>query len=354
MRKLAVILWVVAAGTLGFSAIGRADSREPAKITIKLATMAPKGHVLARHAEAFIDEIRVATDNEVGAKVYWGGVQGDDANVLRKIRFGQLHGGFFIGAGLGNIVPEVRVTEIPYVFNLDEEVAFVRSKLEGRMNALFEKKGFVVLGWTNVGFVYNFSKIPIRSINTLRKQKCWVDVNDPLAKAIYQAMGITPVPLSLGDVLTAVSANLIDTAPNTPFGAVAFRYFSKFRYMSDFPISNIIGADVISKKIWDKISPQSQRKIKELVVGYSIQRNQALLKTNAVSVELLKQSGIQIVHVDPLENPEDVGFLVRAGKKAREGQVGVLYPQELLDETLTLLDEYRRANNIESNYSFIK
>jgi TRAP-type C4-dicarboxylate transport system substrate-binding protein len=339
------------AGHAGAAEVGQ---QEPAKITLKLATMAPKGHVLSKHAEAFIKQIRQATNNEVNARVYWGGIQGDDANVLRKIRFGQLHGGFFIGAGLGLIVSDVRVTEIPYVFNLDSEVAYVRDKLSDQMNVLFEENGFVVLAWTNVGFVYNFSKIPIRSVETLRQQRCWVDVNDPLAKAVYRAMGITPVQLAMGDVLTAVSANLIDTAPNTPFGALAFRYYTKFNYMSDFPVANIVGADVISKKIWDQISPTSQKIIKRLVVDYNEKRNEELIKTNAKSIELLKKAGIEIVHVEPSQRPDDVAFLKKTGKRVRESQVGILYSRELLDQTLALLEEFRRKNNINIKYSFIE
>lgn len=353
---LLVLFWLVVSLCAGFSGQGMpgAAAGEKPKVVIKLATMAPQGHVLTKHAEEFIAQVNKETHNEVKVKIYWGGVQGDDNQALRKIRFGQLHGGFFIGNGLGQIVPEVRVTELPYLFNLDEEVAYVRSQLDERMRKLFAEKGFIVLGWTNVGFVYNFSKIPIRSIETLRQQKCWVDNNDPLAEAIYHAMGITPVPLSLSDVLTAVTANLIDTAPCTPFGALAFRFQSKFKYMSDFPVSNVIGADIVTKKVWDRITPESRRKIMDLVKDYSAERNRELIETNAKSIELLKKAGIEIVHVDPAEKPEEVAFLQEAGQKVREGQVGKLYSRELLDTTMALLEKYRREHNIESRISFIK
>lgn len=313
-----------------------------AKVVLKMATIAPKGSNVANAFEGLATQIREKTSGEVGFKIYWGGVQGDEKDVIRKIKLGQLHGGGFMGPGLGLIVPQVRVTEIPYVFRNYEEVAYVRSRLSGEMTKQFEEKGFVVLGWMDLGFIYTFSKVPLLSLDIARKQKWWTMEGEPIGQAIYQALGISPISLSISDVATSLSTNMIDVANSTPYGAVAFQWYSRFKYMSAYPSSNILGATIVTKKMWDRISPQSQK----IVLDVARKQHETIVKAtryeDAKSLELLKKSGIAIVPLDA-EN-KDMQFVFEASKKARESLVGKLYSKELLDRTLALITEYRRAH----------
>ena len=239
-------------------------AEQEAKVVIKMASIAPQGTNIANIMEELGKQVWEKTNHEVAFKIYWGGVQGDEKDVLRKMRLGQLQGGGFIGATLGTIVPKVRVTEIPYVFWNSGEVDYVRSKLEEQMTKLFAEKGFVVLGWMDLGFVYSFSKVPIVSLEVARKQKWWTLEGEPMGRAMFDALDISPISLSVSDVATALSTNLIDCAPSTPFGAVAFRWYTKFKYMYGLPSNSILGATLINKDIWDKISPGSQKIILDI------------------------------------------------------------------------------------------
>ena len=337
MKRIIFTLLIVVIGS-GFS-YDTSDAKERAKVTIKIATIAPIKSNIMKIMEEFRTAVSRATNNEVDFKIYYGGVQGDDGDVLRKIRLGQLHGGSFTGFALGRIAPQVRVTEIPFVFRNTDEVAYVRAKLEDTMSKHFEDAGYVVFGWHDLGFVYLFSRYPITSIDTLRKQKVWVWGNDPMMTAAYKAMGISPIPLSPMDVLTSLSANLIDTAPITPFGAVAFRWYAKFKYMNGLPGGNAMSAVAVTKKIWNKITPASQKKIKEIAKTHFKRLTKSNIEADRKSIEVLKKSGIKIVH---FKDPET--DLIEMGKKARESVVGKVYSRELLDRTLSLLEEYRKIH----------
>lgn len=345
MKKLIWIICIICLFSFGQPNNSLARNGKKAKITIKMATVAPKGHALTKRMDVFNEEIIKATNNEVAFKIYWGGVQGDDNNVLRKIRLGQLHGGFFSGYSLGHIVPEVRVTEMPFIFNDDMEVKYVRDKLEKTMSGYFDKKGYVVLGgFIDIGFMYLFSKKPITSLQHLKESKCWVPGEDSLGQAFYKSMNIQPVPLSINDVMTSISTNLIDSAGMTPLGAVAFRWYTKFQYISDYPLINIVGANIVSKRIWKKISPESQQIIMDIAKKYSDIQKRDLRLANAESYDLLQQAGVKVVNIDPVKRPEEIQFMLDAGVKARENQVDVLYSRELMDKTLALIDEYRQQN----------
>jgi TRAP-type C4-dicarboxylate transport system substrate-binding protein len=327
-----------------------AGPAEP-QVVLKMATVAPRGHAMTRRMDDFNDEVKRATDNHVAFKIYWGGVQGDDSNVFRKIRLGQLHGGFFSGYSLGQIVPEVRVTEIPYLFTSDAEVAYVRDKLEADMFEYFDRKGFVVLGsFVDIGFMYLFFKQPVTTIEEMRKARCWVPGEDSLAQAFYKSMDIQPVPLSVNDVMASVSTNLIDSAGMTPFGAIAFRWYTRFKYMSDVPMLNVVGANIVSKKIWSRISPEHQRIILEIADRYCDRQKEDLREANNESIALLEDAGMTILQTDTGTQSEQIRFLKEAGHAARENQVGVLYSRELLNRTLSLIRDYRdtQAGNSEA------
>lgn len=320
-----------------------AEEKEP-KVLFKLATIAPRGSYLTQMIDEMDAEIRQKTNNEVGVKLYYGGVQGDENEVLRKIRLGQLHGGTFTGSGLGRIVPAARVAELPYLFMNYDEVEYVRKALHPEMEKMFEQQGFIVLGWNEIGFVYNFSKVPITSIEIARSQKWWMWEGDELSKAMFDAYGITPVPLSFTDVMTSLNTKLIDTASITPYGAVAYHWYEKFSYMSELPTTNIQGATIVTKQMWDKISPENQKKIKQICQPYFDRLSVHTREQDRKSVDVLKKAGIKIVMFDPEKDKERLQFVFDTAKKARENLVGKLYSKELLDKTLSLLDEYRKAH----------
>lgn len=315
---------------------------QDARIVIKMATLAPKGTAVAKAFEDLAGQIRERTGGEVAFKTYWGGVQGDEKDVMRKIRLGQLHGGGFMGPGLGLIVPEVRVTEIPYVFRNYEEVGYVRGRLQPEMERLFEEKGFTVLGWMNLGFVYTFSKEPLTDLTVARRQKWWALEGEPISQAVYQSLNISPVSLSISDVATSLSTNLIDCANSTTFGAVAFQWYTKFKYMTGYPSTNILGATIVRKDLWDRISPASQKIILEVAAAQHVRIEKATRYEDARSLDLLRKSGIQIVKYDIQD--KEMQYVFEASRKARESLVGHLYSRDLLDRTMSLVEEYRAAH----------
>lgn len=335
MKKMVMIL----IGLLLTANITYADSekqsRKP-KIRIKIATLATSGSY-----DGLKQAVLENTDYEVGLKFYYGGIQGDAKDVLRKIRFKQLHGATLSGYGLGQIVPESRVTNIPYVFKNYGEVKYVRDKLESTINQKFENKGYKVLGWHNIGFIYTFSKVPITSIEVAREQKFWVPENDEVANVLCETLGISPVSLSITDVMTSLSTRLIDAASAPPLAAVAFRWYTRFDYMTEFPLGNVMSALIITMPEWNKISPKGQKGFQEAATRFFEKAEGVLRERNRKSIDLLKKAGIKVVR---LNSDEEKAFIQTTSKKTMEALVGKMFSRELLDTTLGYLQEYRQVH----------
>jgi TRAP-type C4-dicarboxylate transport system substrate-binding protein len=312
------------------------------KVTIKIATLAPRGSMAADLLDKLKKEIATLTDNKVKFKIYYGGVHGDAKNVLNKMKVGQLHGAMLAGYGLGQIVPEVQVTGVPYIFRNYDEVEYVRTRLQDHMEQAFEESGYIVLGWYDIGFVYSFTKVPVTSIEIARQQKYWAPEGDPLAMAVYHSIGISPVSLSLTDVLTSLSTRLIDAASAPPIAAVAFRWHTKFKYMTEYPSSNVLGGMVVTKAIWDKVTPENQKKVLALTRECSRKVQAGFKKQNLQSIEIMKESGITIVRIQNAEGYQK--FINDTAQKTMAALSGKMFSKELLDQMLAHLEDYRKAH----------
>jgi len=338
MMKKIILIYALAAVLIPMMTF--ADQQK--EVTIKIATLAPRGSGTADLLDELNKEMKTLTDNRVKFKIYYGGVHGDAKNVLNKMKVKQLQGAMLAGYGLAQIVPKVQVTGLPYLFRNYGEVEYVRGKLNEQMEQAFIDEGFVMLGWYDIGFVHSFTKVPVTSLDIARQQKFWAPEGDRLALAAYTSLGISPVALSVTDVLTSLSTRLIDAASAPPIAAVAFRWHTKFQYMTEYPSSNVIGGLVITKSAWDEITPENQKKILPLTREYGKKISEHYKQQNAQSIQVIKGSGINIVRVKDAEDYKK--FISDTTTKTMNALVGEMYSQELLDQTLAYLAEYRNSH----------
>jgi TRAP-type C4-dicarboxylate transport system substrate-binding protein len=304
---------------------------------IKFATLAPEGSTWMKTMHAIDDEVRRRTDNRLGFKFYPGGVQGDEKDVLRKIRVGQLQGGGFTGFGLGSIVPEVRIMELPFMFQSLDELDFVRERTDPYFFKEFADAGYLNLGWADVGFIYIFSKHPIRTPEEMEKAKMWIWAGDPLAELFFKAFHISPIPLAAPDVLTSLQTGIIDAVYGSPLACVALQWFTRIHYMTDVPVTHGLGAALVSERALRKVAPADVETLQEVARPLLRQLTEKTRVQNLEAIEELKKEGVEVIAVDDSTRAE----FFRIGRAAWEDGVGKLYSQQLLDRVKSLLAEYR-------------
>jgi TRAP-type C4-dicarboxylate transport system substrate-binding protein len=234
-----------------------------AATTIKIATVAPDGTAWMREMRAGADALKKRTGDRVEIKYYPGGVMGDEPSVLRKIKIGQLQGGAFTGGELSAIVKDAQVYSLPFLFKNQEEVDKVRAQLDPLLKKSFQQAGFEAVGISGGGFAYTMSVKDIKTRDDLKAAKVWVPQGDRIADAGFKAAGVTPIPLPLADVYTSLQTGLIDTAANTPAGAIAFQWHTKIKHMIDLPLTYVVGILVIDKKVVDGLSADDQKALNE-------------------------------------------------------------------------------------------
>ena len=308
-------------------------------VIIKFATLAPEGTPWMNTMEEMNREVQEKSGGQVAFRFYAGGVAGDERDVLRKIRINQLHGGAFSGFGLGEVLPEIRVLELPMLFRDGQEADHVATALFEHFVAAFTQKNFVLLALNDAGSVYVFSKDAIRTKADMAHSKIWTWQGDPLPQAIFKAYGVVPVSLSLPNVLPSLQSGLIDACYGTPLTVLALQWFTKVKYRTSLAITNVMGAMVLSDALWQQLSAEQQTLVREAVRKYNAKTvtNMRQYETKALTL-LQTTAGIETVTVAE----EEVARLQQISEQVRQEMVGKLYPQESLDRVLALRDTYRQ------------
>jgi len=311
-------------------------------VIIKFATLAPEGTTWMKVMRQFSDAVYKSTNGAVKFKIYAGGVQGDEKDVLRKIRINQLHSAGFTGVGLGEILPEVRILDAPFLFKNHQEVDYIDDKFFERFAQKFEQKGYILLGWAEVGFVYIYTNVPVHDVADFKGVKMWTWEGDPLAEATFRAFGINPIPLSVTDVMTSLQTGLIDGVYTSPLACVALQWFSKIKYMLDIPLANSNGAVLVSKRIFKKIKPEHQKILRQKGREYLQKLTERSRQDNQKSIETMLTKGVTKIAISSRQQLQNYNAI---GKQARQNLVGKLYDQSLLDEIEQAVSDFRKQEH---------
>lgn len=263
--------------------------------TLKIATLAPDGTTWMNELRAGAEQVAKETDGRVNFRFYPGGVMGNDKSVLRKIRIGQLHGGALTGGGLAAIYPDSQVYSLPLAFRDYEEADYVRAKMDQQIINNIYDNGFVSLGISEGGFAYIMSEHPIRNAVDVRQHKVWVPEGDEINNEVFKALGVSPIPLPLTDVLTGLQTGLVNAVSASPMGAIALQWHSRVKYFTDSPLVYLYGTLVVQRKAFERISAADQKSVRR-IMGDVFKRLDKLNRAdNEQAQAALKTQGIEFV-----------------------------------------------------------
>lgn len=307
-------------------------------VTLKIATVTPNGSQWMTDMRASAKEIAERTDQRVVIKYYGGGVKGDDAKVLGQIRIRQLHGGAFPPSALTAQYADLNLYGMPLVFNSEEEAAFVRGRMDARIQQGLEDAGFVSFGFATSGFANILSSTPVESVEDLKGKRVWVPEGDSISYASMEALSLNPVTLPLTDVLTGLQTGLIDIVAIPPIVALILQWHTKVKYITKLPLVYTYGFMAVDKKTFDKISKEDQAVVREVMGATYRNFDKVNLVDNEKAYASLVKSGIQPVALD-VEALDEVRQLLLASN-LRIGQEGA-FSVELYEEMIAHIDEYR-------------
>jgi TRAP-type C4-dicarboxylate transport system substrate-binding protein len=333
-------LFVLALMTLLLTGVTVEDSHARAKYLFKIASLAPEGSIWVTQFQKFTDEVTQLTGGEVEFRIYPGGIMGDDQAMYRKMRVGQLHGGGFTMTGISTVVQDFRVMSIPFFFTSYDEVDAVREGLVPLFRERFSDQGLEFIAMTEVGFIYTMSTQPIATMPELQKATSWIPAGDPLASTFLENLGITPVQLSIPDVLSSLQTGLVDTVFNSLYGSIVLQWFTKTKYVTDTPFGYAYGVFLLDKKKFDKLPPEYAEIIHNSAKNHFAVLIDETRKSNEESRQVMQERGVQFIPAEKVSRNE----LVQQSEKTVEKLKGKSFTDEVYDKALDILTAYRAAH----------
>ncbi len=305
---------------------------------IKFATVAPEGSTWMLQMRRLDRELRQKTGDRLGFKLYPGGIAGDELDVLRKIRIGQIHAAAFSGVGLAQIVPKVRVLDLPFLFRNEREIDLTHAALRNSFSEDFRKQDFEHVAWAEVGNVHLFSQAPIRRVKDVAGLKIWTWSGDPISKETFSVMGTNPIPLSITDVTTALNTGMIDTFYAPPLGALALQWYLKSRYMTSLPLAHATGAVLIFRRFYDEIPKDLSETLRhEFEIAMAALTTDLRAET-VEAVRAIRESGVEVLPIPP---PAELEAFYEVHDQVAQRLAGRIYPRELLNRVYAILEQAR-------------
>ena len=249
---------------LGMTVVHAADT-----YVLKFATLAPSGSTWMKAFDAWGKELATKSQGRLVVKFYPGGISGDEPDMLKKIRFGQLQGAALSGHGIGEIFPPARILETPFLFRDHAEIDAVRTAILPAIETGFRNNQYELIAWMEVGNIHFFSTKPLASLDELARRRIWQWQGDRFIDAFFKANGWSPVALPITEVYTGLSTGLVDTVVSTPLASIALQWAGKTPYMSTQPIATGIGAVVVSNRFYSGLPADLQALLKNSGVSLS-------------------------------------------------------------------------------------
>jgi TRAP-type C4-dicarboxylate transport system substrate-binding protein len=229
------------------------------------------------------------------------------------------------------------VLQVPFLFQTYEEVDTIMKKMDPFFRKGFEDNEYILLGWSEAGFIYLMSTLPISSVADLKKAKVWTWEESPMSKAIFDEAGVKAIPLSVPDVLVGLQTGLVDVVYAPPTGAISLQWFTKIKYMTDVPLAYLAAGIVVKKDIFKQIPPSFQNFILESFQNHLDQLKVVTRNENREAIKVMRKHGVKIL----TPSKDQIDEFKRLSNKAISHIGGQSFSKKILDEISSHLESFR-------------
>ena len=332
--------WVLAVFLvlLGTSQVRAAGPQ--ALVRIKLGTLIPRGTPPYEALLEMREKWRQAPEGGVEVIVYPDGTMGGEADMVRRMRVGQIQAAMLSMTGISEIDKSVNaLQEMPMMFRTLDEYEYVREQMRPVLEKRLADRGFVVLFWGDIGWVRFFSQEAAVHPSQFMRLKMFTWAGNTDQFDLMKALGFNPVSLETADILPGLQTGLINGLDTVPMYALAGQFYGPCPHMLDLNFAPLGGAALITKKAWDLIPPATQQVLRKAAVETGVEMVKTSRAESDKAVEAMQKRGLTVHPATPEIEAEWRTWAEGVYPKIRGG----LVPAEEFDEVERLLQEYRKS-----------
>lgn len=306
------------------------------KLQVNVGTAAPEGSPWHEILQKTRQDWNRISGGNLTVRIYPSGVLGDEVEMIRKTRIGQLQAVAVSGVGLSHIEPAAGCLQIPMLMGSYEEFDYVRERIAPRLESLIAQKGFIVLQWSDVGWVHFFTKTPAKTPDDIRKLRLFTSAGDPEGERLYKEFGLQVVPLAVTDMLPSLQTNLIQAFDVPPLFAMLDQSFGLAPNMIDVKWTPLAGATLLSRKTWDRIPAEQRSELLRASRSAAAHVRAQVRKMGEDAVVEMQKRGLNVIKLDAAALSRWQAEAKSSYPKIR----GEVVPADLFDEVVRLHNEY--------------
>lgn len=332
VRKLLVASMTFAGcllATIGFCIVP-APALGQSKIALKLGISATDSATdpYAIGARLFTEEVKKESGGQIDVAFFPNRQIGDEKELMEGLRFGTIDMAIITNAVVANTVPSLQLNDMPFLYASAKQAQDV---LDGEIGAGLSQqlaaKGAIHLGYMEGGFRNMINnKRPVSAPEDVGGVK-YRTMQNPVYIEMFKSLGGNPVPMAWGEVFTAVQQGALDGLEIPSAIIDSAKMYEVTKYMSLTKHTYSVIHLMVSKKVFDKMSPEFQAAMHKAGKSATIgQRKQAAENEKKV-IESLKSKGMAINEIgDPAKFRASVAPVYARFKASIGG--------DLLDKTL--------------------
>ncbi|HMS06712.1 MAG TPA: TRAP transporter substrate-binding protein [Burkholderiaceae bacterium] len=244
------------------------------------------------------EQLSAKSGGKYKIKVFNKAALGTEKETIDQVKIGALDLTRVNVAPMNGICPMTMVPTMPFLFR---SVDHMRKVLDGPVGDEIlkscESAGFIGLAFYDSGARSIYAKKPIKTAADTKGMKIRVQQSD-LWVALVSAMGANATPMPYGEVYTGLKTGLIDAAENNIPSYDTAKHVESAKFYSRTEHSMAPEILVMSKIVWDKLSPADQAMVRAAAkesVGFQRKKWD---EQEAKSLANVKAAGAQIGDVD--------------------------------------------------------
>lgn len=309
-------------------------------LTIKIGSVAPDKSPWDKAIEKIGREWKKISNGKIQIKVFAGGIAGDEADMIRKMRIGQLGGAALTNMGITHIYRDAYVLNTPLLITTDKELDYVFAKMKPVFEKGIEKQGFKVVIWSLTGWLNFFTKKKVLYPKDLRKQKIAFSRGMPEMEQAWKKAGYQVVPNEINDLTMALQSGMVDACYLPPIVAASGQYFGLAPHMCSLKVAPLLGGIVLSEQTWKRIPQQYKKKMMDIAKRISDELYLDIIQLEEDAIKEMKKHDLKVNQVPA----GAIGEWKAAADKGMDELIGKAFSKEIFETLMKHLTDFRKTH----------
>jgi len=306
-------------------------------LEIRLASPMPRNSDWGRSLDRMAAEWARITNNEVRIRILHDGVEGGDSKVLSSLSANNIQAALFSSFGLVGICPAIMTMSVPFMIKNDAELDLAMKEAKPYLEAQANKTNFTVIAWSKGGWVNMFSKDAVFVPDDLRRHRIATSPESDDMNMAFKTMGFSMIETNMADIGPRLANNMINAFYQTPAAVAPMGLHKSLKHMLDMPLAPFLGAIVINRVTWSKISADRQRELIRITQRIVDEFDATMPKISGSAITVMSREGLSVNKPNPAQ--EDIWRTEM--NKAVSPLLGTTYDRELYQRINATLEKAR-------------